>query len=250
MFYGITLHRRGQCPQILCRTNSATSPRPRKGTNRGPDNLPETSRRSCRHHNSGTRIGTRPTRSDTNSKTGGPSDPKSQQVMQFQARPPTKEQAAPPLSKSTEGAARPQRPPTKMGPAAAHKKETGTHSEDHKPLNSENTCPRWDSNCIPSPANTGLPPETCGIRPDPAPVRTESESPKWALLYTPQIGQFRALRTHSPMRRLGITPTPAQRWGHRRLVSKNCCLPRQQRMRSLSRFSLEIVYESPAPAWS
>ena len=50
------------------------------------------------------------------------STPKSQQVMQFQALPTMKEQAATPLSKSREGAARPQRPPTKMGPAGAHKR--------------------------------------------------------------------------------------------------------------------------------
>ena len=30
-----------------------------------------------------------------------------------------------------------------------------TRKNTKKPLNRENTCPRWDSNCIPSPANTG-----------------------------------------------------------------------------------------------
>jgi hypothetical protein len=32
-----------------------------------------------------------------------------------------------------------------------------THSEAHKPLSRENTCPRWDSNCIPALANVGKP---------------------------------------------------------------------------------------------
>ena len=54
------------------------------------------------------------------------------------------------------------------------------------PLTRENTCPRWDSNCIPTPANTGLPrkhAESDPIRPTYDPVRR----PKCAQCAHPQL---------------------------------------------------------------
>ena len=42
------------------------------------------------------------------------------------------------------------------------------HSEAHKPLNRENTCPRWDSNRVPAL-------EYPSIRPSPAPVRPDAK---------------------------------------------------------------------------
>ena len=62
-------------------------------------------------------------------------------------------------SHTTVQAKRRSRQPTtatnKNGPPQGPIKEICTHSEAHKPLNRENTCPRWDSNCIPALANTG-----------------------------------------------------------------------------------------------
>lgn len=89
MFYGITLHRCGQCPHTLCRTN-ARPPLPGQEKERIEDQ--KISQKLPAGHVITTTLGdTRRTPPDTNSKKGGPSDPKSQQVMRFQALPAMKE---------------------------------------------------------------------------------------------------------------------------------------------------------------
>lgn len=62
----------------------------------------------------------------------------------------------------------------KWAPAGAYKGDLDTFS-GYKPLNRENTFPRWDSNCIPALAITGLPrkhAEFCPIRHRYGPVRS------------------------------------------------------------------------------
>jgi hypothetical protein len=64
-----------------------------------------------------------------------------------------------------------QKSPPKRGPPWT----ACPHSEAHKPLNRKNTCPRWDSNRTPAPANTKLPgkhAESGPIRPQYDPVRS------------------------------------------------------------------------------
>ena len=58
------------------------------------------------------------------------------------------------------------RPP--QGPIS---EQNCAHSEAHKPLNRENTRPRLDSNCFPSPANTGNP----GKHAESGPIRQQCD---------------------------------------------------------------------------
>lgn len=61
-------------------------------------------------------------------------------------------------------------------PAGAHKGDLYTHSAADKPLNRENTCPRWDSNCLPGLVNTGKPrkhAESEIVRSQYSPVRSQ-----------------------------------------------------------------------------
>jgi hypothetical protein len=58
--------------------------------------------------------------------------------------------------------------------------------KDKRPLNRENTCPRWDSNCIPALANTGLP----GNMRNPAgsdPHTTQSDAQIVHTVHTPKV---------------------------------------------------------------
>jgi hypothetical protein len=72
--------------------------------------------------------------------------PSSSEVMQYLALPAMKKYAATPLPQQREGATRPQQTATKNGPRRGPQEKICPHSETHKPLNRENTCPRWDSN--------------------------------------------------------------------------------------------------------
>jgi hypothetical protein len=63
--------------------------------------------------------------------------PNSQQVMQFQALPAMKKYTATALSRSREGAARPQQPPTKWAPVGAYKRSCCPHSAANRPLDRE-----------------------------------------------------------------------------------------------------------------
>jgi len=67
----------------------------------------------------------------------------------------------------------------KWAPTGAHKRRFVHTSAAPKPLNRENTCPRWDSNCIPAPVNTGRPRK----HKESGPIRTQYDpirSPKCA----------------------------------------------------------------------
>jgi hypothetical protein len=89
----------------------------------------------------------------------------------------------------------------KNGPPQGPIREICTHSEAHKPLNRENTCPRWDSNCIPSPANTGK----FRKRAESGPIRHQYDrvrSPK-CVLCTHAILASLEHRSHQPHPRRG-----------------------------------------------
>jgi hypothetical protein len=63
----------------------------------------------------------------------------------------------------------------KKAPEGAPHNTNCPHSEAKKPLNRENTCPRWDSN-QPPPLKIRLFPENIPIRPSPPPRPTRSEA--------------------------------------------------------------------------
>ena len=109
-----------------------------------------------------------------------------------------------PLSKPREGAARPAAT-NKNGPPQGPIKEICTHSVAHKPLNRGMPCPRWDSKCIPSPANAGIPRKHAESGPV-WPQYDPSPKPKVWTMYTPQIGQF-----HGPGRSPTLAPSFAGR---------------------------------------
>ncbi len=74
----------------------------------------------------------------------------------------------------------------KNGPPQGPIREICTHSVAHKPLNRENTCPRWDSNCIPGSCKHWEVQETCGIRAGPADARPDPR-PNLLTLSTPRM---------------------------------------------------------------
>ncbi len=118
--------------------------------------------------------------------------------MQFPALPAMKKYTATPLPRPREGAARPQRPPTKMGPAGPIKGDLHTFRGPQAPEQGKHV-PEVGLELHSSPCKHWAPAETCRIRPSPTHIR-RSQKPKVCTLYTLQIAQFKGLRPRSPIR--------------------------------------------------
>jgi hypothetical protein len=115
--------------------------------------------------------------------------PKSQQVMQFQTLPAMKEYTATPLSNLGEGAATSRQ--QKWAPQGPVKGDLYTFSGPQAPEQGKHV-PEVGLELHSSPCEHWELPETCGIRPDPTPVRP-SPKPTVCTLYTPPNSQVQSI---------------------------------------------------------
>src|SRR6476659_2389763 len=109
--------------------------------------------------------------------------------MKLQALPAMKEYAATPLSTPSEATARPAATNKNGPPQGPIKGDLYTLRGPQAPEQGKHV-PEVGLELHSLPRKHWTPAETCGIRPDPAPVRPDPK-PEVCTLYTPQIGQLR-----------------------------------------------------------